>query len=119
MSGRKQHHIPQMVLRGFATPGKGKNEQVWVFTKQKTYPTSTEGVGAERHFYSELSTDGTQTLDDLITDYEKRLGLLLATLRAASPRSEVERRSRLKLSRISLSAMRISEKASVRGCSYW
>jgi hypothetical protein len=44
----------------------------------------------ERHFYSELSTDGTQTLDDLITGYEARLGSLLATLRAASPRSEVD-----------------------------
>jgi hypothetical protein len=90
LSGRKQHHIPQMVLRGFATPGKGKNEQVWVFTKEKTYPSSTEGVGAERHFYSELSSDGTQTLDDLITSYEKRLRSLLATLRAASPGSEVD-----------------------------
>jgi hypothetical protein len=79
-----------MVLRGFATPGKGKNEQVWVFTKEKTYPSSTEGVRAERHFYSELSSDGTQTLDDLITSYEKRLRSLLATLRAASPGSEVD-----------------------------
>jgi hypothetical protein len=79
-----------MLLRGFATPGKGKNEQVWVFTKQKTYPSSTEGVGAERHFYSELSSDGTQTLDDLITGYEKRLDSLLATLRAASPGAEVD-----------------------------
>jgi Protein of unknown function (DUF4238) len=79
-----------MVLRGFATPGKGKNEQVWVFTKQKTYPSSTEGVGAERHFYSELSSEGSQTLDDLITSYEKRLGSLLATLCAAIPGSEVD-----------------------------
>jgi hypothetical protein len=79
-----------MVLRGFATAGKGKNEQVWVFTKEKTYPSSTEGVGAERHFYSELSSDGTQTLDDQITSYEKRLGSLLAPLRAASPGSEVD-----------------------------
>jgi Protein of unknown function (DUF4238) len=90
VSGRKQHHIPQMVLRGFATPGNGKNEQVWVFTKAKTYPSSTKGVGAERHFYSELSSNGTQTLDDLITGYEKRLGSLLATLRAASPGQQVD-----------------------------
>jgi hypothetical protein len=79
-----------MVLRSFAAPSKGKNEQVWVLTKEKSYPSSTEGVGAERHFYSELSSDGTQTLDDQITSYEKRLGSLLATLRAASPGSEVD-----------------------------
>lgn len=79
-----------MVLRNFAAPSKGKNEQVWVFTKDKTYSSSTEGVGAERHFYSELSSDGTQTLDDLITNYEKRLKSMLATLLAASPGSEVD-----------------------------
>jgi hypothetical protein len=90
LSGRKQHHIPQVVLRGFAAPSKGKNEQVWVFTKQKTYPSSTEGVAAERYFYSELSSDGTQTLDDLITSYEEKLTSLLATLRAAPPGSEVD-----------------------------
>jgi hypothetical protein len=79
-----------MVLRSFAAPSKGKNEQVWVFTKEKTYPSSTEGVGAERYFYSELSTDGTQTLDDQITSYEKRLASLLATLHAASAGSKVD-----------------------------
>lgn len=79
-----------MVLRGFAAPSKSKNDQVWVFTKQKTYPSSTEGVGAERHFYSELSKDGSQTLDDLITSYENRLASLLATLRATSPGSGVD-----------------------------
>jgi hypothetical protein len=107
-----------MVLRGYAAPSKGNNEQVWVFTKQKAYPSSTEGVGAERHFYSELSTDGTQTLDDLITGYEARLGSLLATLVRLHRDQRSMRRPRLRLSRISPFATRTFEKASVRECSY-
>lgn len=70
MSGRKQHHIPQSVLRAFETPSRGKKIQVWVFSKQNQFKAPTDDVAAERHFYSELSTDGTKTLDDLITDYE-------------------------------------------------
>lgn len=60
-----------MVLRGFLVPGRGKAEQVRVFSKDKTFVASIDDVAAERHFYSELSTDGTKTLDDLITDYEE------------------------------------------------
>jgi hypothetical protein len=64
MSGRKQHHIPQSVLRAFETPSKGKKTQVWIFSKRNQFKAPTDDVAAERHFYSELSTDGTKTLDD-------------------------------------------------------
>jgi hypothetical protein len=84
MSGRKQHHIPQSVLRGFKTPSEGKKAQVWVFSRQKKFKSPTDGVAAERHFYSELSTDGTPTLDDLITAYEKPFAQKLASLRSLS-----------------------------------
>jgi hypothetical protein len=83
MSGRKQHHIPQSVLRGFETPSTGRKSHVWVFSKRKKYKSPTDDVAAERHFYSELSTDGTQTLDDLITANETSLANGLSLLRNA------------------------------------
>ena len=84
MSGRKQHHTPQSLLRGFETPSSGKKTQVQVFSKQKKFKAPTEDVAAERHFYSELSNDGTQTLDDLITQYETSLADNSSALRAVS-----------------------------------
>jgi hypothetical protein len=84
MSGRKQHHIPQSVLRGFETPGKGRTKKVWVFSKEKKFKSSTANVAAERHFYSELSSDGSRTLDDSITDYEQNFGAQLTGLRGLS-----------------------------------
>lgn len=71
MAGRKQHYIPQALQRGFEAAKSGKHSQVWVFRKcQVPYLSSTEGVGAQRHFYSEPAA-GEATLDDLITEYEK------------------------------------------------
>jgi len=82
VSGRKQHYIPQCLLRGFETPSKGRTKKVWVFKKgQPPYVSSMQDVAAERHFYSEFSTDGSPTLDDRITDYENELGRLLSLLR--------------------------------------
>jgi Protein of unknown function (DUF4238) len=82
MSGRKQHHIPQSVLRAFETPSKGKKIQVWVFSKRNKFKAPVDDVAAERHFYSELSTDGTKTLDDLITDYENGFTSQISSLRS-------------------------------------
>lgn len=82
MSGRKQHHIPQSLLRAWEIPSKGKKTQVWVFSKRNTFWGSTEGVAAERDFYSEPSADGTKTLDDLITDYEARFTKQITALRS-------------------------------------
>lgn len=57
MSGRKQHFIPQALLRGFGVT-KGKATRVYVFRKgQEPYRSSTEGVAAQRDFYSEPSIE--------------------------------------------------------------
>ena len=69
MAGRKQHFIPQALQRGFGV-AKGKKTQVYVFKKgQEPYHSSTEGVAAQRDFYSEPSAE--QSLDDKITTYER------------------------------------------------
>lgn len=78
MAGRKQHFIPQDLQRGFGV-AKGKKTQVHVFKKgQAPYHSSTEGVAAQRDFYSEPSNE--QSLDDKITTYE---GTVLAPAVAA------------------------------------
>jgi Protein of unknown function (DUF4238) len=84
MSGRKQHYIPQCLLRGFEASRSGKGPQVVVLRRGRDqYISSIEDVAAQRNFYSELSDDGRKTLDDLISEYENRLGLMLAELRAS------------------------------------
>ncbi len=69
MAGRKQHYIPQFFLRGFAQHGKGKNEQVRVVMRDRSFLVGTNGIAAEREFYSAL-TENTITLDETITDAE-------------------------------------------------
>jgi len=81
MAGRKQHYIPQCLLKGFKTPGKGKTAKVWVFKKgQQPYVSSTEDIAAERYFYSGISKDNSLTLDDQITQYENKLSELINKL---------------------------------------
>lgn len=83
MSGRKQHHIPQFFLEGFARPGSGKNPQVWNFRKGAApYLSAVKDSAAARHFYSPLPLDGEETLDTQITDYEGKLAQLVADLRS-------------------------------------
>lgn len=72
MSGRKQHYIPRLVLRGFEA-GKTKKgvSQVWWFPKGKdAVCTAVDNVFAQRDFYDNPDTD----LDDRLTEMESRLG---------------------------------------------
>jgi hypothetical protein len=81
VSGRKQHHIPQLLLRGFGVPN-GKTARVWLFRKgQAPQNPTTKNAGAERDFYSGPSADGSETLDDRITRYETGFSNLLSVLR--------------------------------------
>lgn len=86
MAGRKQHYIPQCLLRGFEASRSGKGEQVIVFRHGRDpYLSGISDVAAQRDFYSGLSEDGKKTLDDVITEYENRLGSLLSELRSIEP----------------------------------
>ncbi|WP_071157490.1 DUF4238 domain-containing protein [Methylomonas sp. LWB] len=92
MSGRKQHYIPQCLLKGFSAERRGNKVQVWVFKAgQAPYLTNTVNVAAERHFYSELpSGDQEITLDDLITNYEKSLAKVLQQFRDLATNESVD-----------------------------
>lgn len=71
MAGRKQHYIPQHLLRGFEASRSGKNSQVVVYKRGvPPYKSSTEGVAAQRDFYSPPGDGETDTLDDVITKFE-------------------------------------------------
>ncbi|MGQ0730337.1 DUF4238 domain-containing protein [Acidovorax sp.] len=85
MSGRKQHFIPQLVQRGFAASKGKKSTQVYVFLRDRPrYITATEGVAAQRDFYSPPSDE--ESLDDKITHYEGSvLAPAIAALREGEP----------------------------------
>lgn len=86
MAGRKQHFIPQSLLKGFEASSPRKSIQVHVYRAHNSYLSSTEGVAAERDFYSDASTIPNSTLDDNITTYEKaRFITLLNELRQSVP----------------------------------
>lgn len=84
MSGRKQHFIPQSLLRGFATETR-KGHRLWVHHRERgVFEANAQDIAASRFFYSELRTKGApETLDDRITAYESRLAEHLRMLRAA------------------------------------
>ncbi len=83
MSGIIQHEIPQLFQRGFLISGNAKAEQIFVFRKGgSTFISNINRSGAERFFYSEPSENGERTLDDEITEYERRLARLVNELRA-------------------------------------
>lgn len=83
MSGRKQHFIPQSLLRGFGFT-KGNRTYVVAYTYDRgIFTPGTDGIGAEREFYSELDVEGTgETLDDKITNYEQPFTDVLNELRS-------------------------------------
>lgn len=67
MAGRKNHYVPQLLLRGFAVEGK-KSPQIYVYERDKPPRlTGTQNYAAQRDFYiNEIDT----SVDDRITDYE-------------------------------------------------
>jgi hypothetical protein len=66
MSGRKQHYIPQFLLRSFGEAGSGKKLQVRVFTSEQDFIVPTDGIATQREFYSKFGGDDV-SLDDRIT----------------------------------------------------
>lgn len=91
MSGKKQHFIPQSLLRGFGIK-KGKKTFVSVFPYHgENFDTATDGIGAKRYFYSTVVKDNPEpTLDDKITGYETDLGLFIRYIRSLQFEEKVD-----------------------------
>lgn len=91
MAGKKQHYIPQCLLRAFAARSTPKRDYVFVFNNFKDpFLSPTEDVAAQRYFYSDASDTGGTSLDDIITDYENYLAPRLVSLRNAEPDAPIE-----------------------------
>jgi hypothetical protein len=81
-----QHYVPQLLLRNFSFPGRGKQEQIHVFDKQKgrAFSTGVDNIVAERKFYDFKAADGKEaTLEDLLSELEAELRNVLLKLLAA------------------------------------
>lgn len=82
MAGRKHHHVPQFLQRGFAVPS-SKASQILVFRKDGSiFQTSTSNFGAERDFYA---SGEDFSVDDLITEFEPEIVKLFADLATNGP----------------------------------
>lgn len=91
MSGKKQHYIPQVLLRGFSSDHGGKRRRSWVYKGGRPpYSSSILDIAAQRYFYSDLGQGTSERLDDRITHYENRLGKLLSKLREAADGQSVD-----------------------------
>ncbi|MFC7703788.1 DUF4238 domain-containing protein [Plastorhodobacter daqingensis] len=82
MAGRKQHFIPQHFLKEFVIPD--GNDKLWMYRRglPNPIPVSRGDAAATRDFYSKPATTDAPTLDDLITEYEKKLKFHVADARA-------------------------------------
>jgi len=69
VAGKKQHYIPRAVLRGFLIPD-ARTPQVWVFRRDRAFRSAIDDAASSNYFYSELSADGAETLDDVMTRHE-------------------------------------------------
>jgi hypothetical protein len=93
MSGRKQHHIPQLLLRGFGRQ-KGNATQVVVYSIYRgIFATATDKIAAKRYFYSKPSEiPEVQTLDERITSHESKLADAILEFRAVPAHHAVDSR---------------------------
>lgn len=80
MSGKRQHFIPQFLQRGFASHFVGNEAFTWVFRKGlNPFPANIKNVGVEGYFYS---LDSDPELDNLITNWERDLSVIISDLRS-------------------------------------
>ena len=84
MAGKRQHYVPRLLQRGFLSDPTDDAERTWLHRSGAAARlVGIRDVGVEDWFYSRKSTDGTPTLDDAITDYERDLAKNVRTLRDA------------------------------------
>jgi len=89
-SSADQHYVPQLLLRGFATP---KRKQVYVFDKQteKVFRSSVRNLACERGFY-DLDDDGDpERLDRWLRQLEEQTAPIIRSLRSQRAVSQLHR----------------------------
>jgi hypothetical protein len=79
MSGKRQHILPQFLVKGFSSRSAHSNHFVWVYRKgQAPFESNIINVGVEKDFYSEDDS----TIDEKITEAEIGYAELLNELRS-------------------------------------
>lgn len=74
MAGRRQHYIPQFLQRGFLDDPDHTAKRTWLHRREsKARLVGTRDIGVGECFYSKIRTDGSKTLDDLISEIEIEL----------------------------------------------
>lgn len=79
MAGKRQHYLPQLLLRGFSSRTQGKKEFVWYF-RQGASPTevSIRDIALSKEFYGDW---GPGSLDDMITNKEQQVAEVITRAR--------------------------------------
>lgn len=91
MTGKRQHHVPRFLQRGFLYNGNDRAEQTWLHRRGvKARLVGIHNIGVEGWFYSGESTDGSSTLDDFITEQERDLSVTVERMRQLRPEAVVE-----------------------------
>jgi len=87
MAGKEQHHIWQMIQRGFGTKNR-KNHEIWVYTKEnQPRKTVTKNFGFENYF---LSEKGNNSADETLTSFEHSIQSKLQEAKRASDGTPLE-----------------------------
>lgn len=84
MSGKRQHHVPQFLQKGFSSRPGGKRELTWVYRKESAdaFETGIHNIGVEGCFYRFTNSKVDLSADDAITRAEAmRLSRLVRSLR--------------------------------------
>ena len=91
MAGKRQHYLPRLLQRGFLAETSDEAERTWLHRRDTTARlVGISDIGVSPWFYSRKSTDGSPTLDDAITEYERDLGRQVRKLREAPPRAPID-----------------------------
>jgi hypothetical protein len=83
MTGKRQHFIPQFLLRGFASRTRGKTTYAWVYRRESNpFEANTINTGVEKDFYTAGSD---YQVDRKITQSETRYASIVSETLAVEP----------------------------------
>lgn len=83
MAGKRQHYIPRFLQRGFLDASDSKADRTWLHRRgEKPRLVGIRDVGVGDYFYSNVSFGEKQTLDDLITEFERELNGYLSVIKS-------------------------------------
>lgn len=93
MVGKRQHYVPRLLQRGFLIAPLDDGERTWLHRHSASPKlVGIRDVGVEDWFYSRKSVDGSTTLDDAITEYERDLSHSVNAFRNADPGTVIDSR---------------------------